>query len=78
MIVPSVFRKDEFGASNPRGGMIDELHLTAHSDHRIRRDVIRRDIGARDLLAKKAGDSCVYRRHRGAQQCQQPVAVERR
>jgi hypothetical protein len=78
MIVPGVFREDELGASNARGRMIDKLHLTSHSDHRIRRDTIRCDIGARDLLAKKADHSCVYRRHRGPQQCQQPVAVERR
>jgi hypothetical protein len=44
--------------------MIDEFHLTPHSDHRIRCDVARRDLGARDLLAKKAGNPWVYRRGR--------------
>ena len=57
MIVSGVFREDELGASNARGEMIDEFHLTSHSDHRIGCEAVRCDIGARDLFAKKAGDS---------------------
>jgi hypothetical protein len=36
--------------------MVDELHLTPHPDQGIRRDVVRRDLSALDLLAEKSGD----------------------
>ena len=33
--------------------MLNEFHVTSESDNRIRRNIIRNDIGALDLFAKK-------------------------
>jgi hypothetical protein len=57
--------------------VIDEFHVTARFDGRIRHDIIWRDICARDLLAKKTSSLCIHCLQRVAKQSKQFFTVHR-
>jgi len=57
-----LFRKNKLNSSNTRIRVIDKFHVRSESDDRIRRDIIRRDVRALDLFAKKASSLDVHRR----------------
>ena len=77
MIALSLFRKNESSSSCTRISVIDELHVTTESDDRIWRDIIRRDIRALDLLAKKTSNLRIHSLQRVAQKCRQRFTVHR-
>ena len=78
MIALSPFRKNELSSSNTRICVVDEFHVTTEPDDRIRRDIIRRDIRALDLLAKKASSLRIHRLQRVAKHSKQRFTVHRR